>query len=61
MSDKQTWLAALQILVENAVGVLPKDLSVDSQEIAQAIVQGAVKTGRISPDDLQVRESTQDV
>lgn len=60
MSDKQSWLSTLRILTENAIAKVPSDLGISSQEIAQAIAQGATNTGRVSPNDLKAQEPTQD-
>lgn len=58
-SDKdkaKSWFATLRILTENAINTVPADIGLSSEEIAQAVKEGAIGTGRVSPDDFKSSE-----
>ena len=53
--DAKSWLATLRILAENAVKTIPADADLSSEDIAKAVKEGAIGTGRVSDQDFEGR------
>lgn len=56
MANDSSWLNTLRILTENAIRAVPADADLSPEDIARAVQEGAVNTGRVSPADFKSSE-----